>query len=124
MGAPVIPFPLPRSPALDRPGPMKAPHEPATLAAVRLLFERSTLAYAEIGRATGVSPASVSRYAHAGGWRRPRGAPNPTASANGLPSPPLKGRLLARRLRDICGRYLDAMEQTPDPGDFPDCNAV
>ena len=122
--APVLPFPLPRSPALDRPRPTKTPHEPATVAAVRLLFERSTLTYAEIGRAAGVSPASVSRYAHAGGWRRPPGAPKATAFANGLPSPPLKGRMLARRLRDICGRYLDEMEQTPDPKDFPDCNAV
>lgn len=122
--APVLPFPLPRSPALDRPRPMRAPHEPATVAAVRLLFERSTLTYAEIARATGVAPGSVSRYAHAGGWRRPPGAPKPASSANGLPSPQLKGRMLARRLRDICGRYLDEMERTPDPRDFPDWGAV
>jgi hypothetical protein len=94
------------------------------VAAVRLLYERSTLIYAEIARQTGVSPASVSRYAHAGGWRRPPGAPKATAFANGLPSSRLKGRLLARRLRDICGRYLDDMERQPDPRDMPDCDAV
>jgi hypothetical protein len=90
---------------------------------VRLLYERSTLIYAEIARQTGVSPASVSRYAQAGGWRRPPGAPKATAFANG-PSSRLKGRLLARRLRDICGRYLDDMEREPDPRDMPDCDAV
>jgi hypothetical protein len=103
---------------------VRIPHEPATVAAVRLLFERSTLTYAEIARETGVSPASVSRYAHAGGWTRPRGAPKNNAFANGLPSPQLKGRMLARRLRAICGRYLDDMERHPDPRDLPDCGVV
>jgi transcriptional regulator with XRE-family HTH domain len=121
---PVLSFPLPNSPALDRPRPMRRPHEPATVAAVRLFYERSTLTYAEIARRTGVSPASVSRYAQAGGWRRPPGAPKATAFANGLPSPRLKGRMLARRLRDLCGRYLDDMERQPDPRDMPDCDAV
>jgi hypothetical protein len=103
---------------------MKMPHEPATVAAVRLLYERSTLTYAEIARQTGVSQASVCRYAQAGGWRRPPGAPRATTAANGLPGPSLKGRMLARRLRDICGRYLDDMERQPDPRDMPDCGAV
>ena len=123
--APVLSFPLPHSPALDRPHPIRGkPHEPATVAAVRLLFERSTLTYAEIARRTGVSPASVSRYAHAGGWHRPPGAPKNTAFANGLPSPQLKGRMLARRLRDICGRYIEDMEREPDPRDVPDCGTI
>lgn len=122
--APVLPFPLPRSPALDRPRPSKRPHEPATVAAVRLLFERSTLTYAGIAEQTGVSPASISRYAHAGGWRRPAGAPKATAFANGLPSPKLRGRMLARRLRDICQKYLDEMERNPDPRDSDDCGTV
>jgi hypothetical protein len=121
--APVLSFPLPHSPALDRPRPVKTPHEPATVAAVRLLYERSTLTYAEIARQTGVSQASVCRYAQAGGWRRPPGAPRATTAANGLPGPSLKGRMLARRLRDICGRYLDDMERQPDPRDMPDCAA-
>lgn len=123
--APVLPFPVPHSPGLDQPRPLRGkPHEPATVAAVRLLFERSTLTYAEITRETGVSQASISRYAHAGGWQRPPGAPKANAFANGLPSPQLKGRMLARRLRDLCGRYLDDMEQTPDARDVPDCNTV
>lgn len=120
----VLPFPLPHSPALDRRRPTKTPHDPATVAAVRLLYERSTLAYAEIARETGVSQASVCRYAQAGGWRRPPGSPKATTSANGLPSPRLQGRMLARRLRDICGRYLDDMERQPDLRDLPDGNAV
>ena len=91
---------------------------------MRLLFERSTLTYAEIAQKTGVSQATISRYAHAGGWRRPRGAPKATAFANGLPSSQLKRRALARRLRDICQRYLDEMEQDPDPRDFYDCRSV
>jgi DNA invertase Pin-like site-specific DNA recombinase len=103
---------------------MKTPHQPATVAAVRLLYERSTHTYAEIARETGVSQASVSRYARAGGWQRPPGAPKATTSANGLPSPWLKGRMLARRLRDICARYLDHIEHQPDPRDMPDCGAV
>ena len=122
--APVLPFPLPHSPGLDRPRPSKRPHEPETVAVVRLLYERTTFTYAEIARLTGVSQASVSRYAQAGGWQRPPGAPKATAFANGLPSPRLKGRMLARRLRDICGRYLDEMEQQPDARDFADANAV
>jgi hypothetical protein len=81
--APVLSFPLPYSPALDRPRPSKRPHEPATVAAVRLLYERSTLTYAEIARRTGVSQASVSRYAMraAGAGRRvrPRRLPSPMA---------------------------------------------
>src|SRR5215212_10009879 len=113
--SPVLPFPLPHSPGLDRPHPIRGkPHEPATIAAVRLLFERSTLNYSEIARRTGVGPASVSRYAHAGGWTRPPGAPKYNAFANGLPGPQLRGRMLAQRLRDICGRYLDDMERQPD----------
>lgn len=123
--AAVLPFPLPHSPGLDRPRPMRGkPHEPATVAAVRLLFERTTLNYAEIGRETGVSQGTVSRYAHAGGWTRPPGAPKNAAFANGLPSPQLKGRMLARRLRGICERYLDDMEQRPDARDLPDCGSV
>jgi hypothetical protein len=123
--APVLPFPVPRSPGLDRPRPIRGkPHEPATVAAVRLLFERSTLTYAEIARQTGVGPASVSRYAHAGGWTRPPGAPKNNPFANGLPGPGLRGRMLARRLRDICERYLDEMERHPDPRDLPDCDTV
>jgi hypothetical protein len=122
--ASVVPFPLPHSPALDRPRPTRRPHEPATIAAVRLLFERTTLTYAEIASRTGVSQASISRYGHAGGWRRPPGAPKVNAFANGLPSPQVRGRLLARRLRDIAQRYLDEMEKDPDPTGFHDCGTV
>ena len=103
---------------------MKTPHEPATVAAVRLLFERTTLTYAEIARRTGVSQASVSRYAHAGGWTRPPGAPKATASVDGLPSPQLKGRMIARRLRGICEQYLEEIERQPNPSDVADCGTV
>ncbi len=66
----------------------------------------------------------MSRYAHAGGWQRPPGAPKYNTFANGLTSPQLRGRMRARRLRDICERYLDDMERQPDPRDVPDCGTV
>lgn len=121
---PVLPFPLPHSPGLDGPRRKRAPHEPATIAVVRLLFERSTLTYDEIRERTGVSQASISRYAHADEWRRPPGAPKWNAGATGLRSPQRRGRMLARRLREIAERYLDEMEKDPDPRGFYDCQTV
>lgn len=126
--APVLPFPLPRSPAFDRPPGMRGsrlPHEPDTVAVVRLLYERTTLRLREIAERTGVSKTSVYYWALSGGWSRPPGAPKrPLLGKNGLPGPRLKGRMLAKRLREIAERYLDEMEKDFDARDFQDCATV
>lgn len=125
--APVLSFPLPRSPALDRPPGMRGsrlPHEPETVAAVRLLYERTTLRHREIAERTGVSKTSVYYWALSGGWNRPPGAPKrPLLGKNGLPGPRLKGRMLAKRLRELAERYLDEMEQD-DARSAQDCATV
>jgi hypothetical protein len=75
---PILPFPVPRSPAFDRPAGMRGsrlPHHPETIAVVRLLYERTTLRHREIAEQAGVSRTSVHSWALAGGWTRPPGAP-------------------------------------------------
>src|SRR4051795_8023894 len=126
---PVLPFPVPRTPAFDRPPGMRGsrlPHDPETIAIVRLLYERTTLRHREIAEQAGVSKTSVHGWALAGGWTRPAGAPEgappgggtgragaakaPLLGSNGLPAPRLKGRMLAKRLRELAERYLEEME--------------
>jgi hypothetical protein len=122
---PVLPFPLPRTPARHRPRGSRRPHAPETVAQVRLLYERSTLTYREIANETGVAKASVSYWALSGGWTRPPGAAKRNSlGTNGLPSPALKGRVLAKRLREIAERYLDEMERDWDVRSFQDCATV
>src|SRR3954465_6943628 len=73
---PVLPFPVPRTPAFDRPPGMRGsrlPHDPETIAIVRLLYERTTLRHREIAEQAGVSKTSVHGWALAGGWTRPAG---------------------------------------------------
>jgi hypothetical protein len=61
----------------------------------------------------------VHGWALAGGWTRPPGAPKShQLGLNGLPSSALKGRMLAKRLREMAERYLDAMEKDFDARDF------
>jgi hypothetical protein len=59
---PILPFPVPRTPAFDRPPGMRGsrlPHHPETVAVVRLLYERTTLRHREIAEQAGVSRTSV-----------------------------------------------------------------
>jgi hypothetical protein len=103
----------------------RLPHEPETIAIVRLLYERTTLRHREIAEKAGVATSLVHRYALAGGWTRPRGAPKAhVLGTNGLPSSQLKGRMLAKRLREIAERYLDEMEKDFDTRDADQCGVV
>ena len=126
--APVLPFPLPRAPALDRPAGMRGsrlPHDPETIAVVRLLYERTTLRHREIAKEAGVSRTSVHTWALAGGWTRPPRAPKaPLLNTNGLPAPRLKGRMLAKRLRELAEAYLEEMEKDFDVRDAEKCGTV
>jgi hypothetical protein len=114
---PILPFPVPRTPAFDRPPGMRGsrlPHHPETVAVVRLLYERTTR-HREIAEQAGVSRTSVHGWALAGGWTRPPGAPKShQLGLNGLPAPRLKGRMLAKRLRDLAEAYLEEMEKDFD----------
>jgi hypothetical protein len=125
---PILPFPVPRSPAFDRPAGMRGsrlPHHPETIAVVRLLYERTTLRHREIAEQAGVSRTSVHGWALAGGWTRPPGAPKShQLGLNGLPAPRLKGRMLAKRLRDLAEAYLEEMEKDFDTRDVEKCAVV
>jgi hypothetical protein len=110
--AEVLPFPLPVLP--ERPPGSRRPHPPETIAAVRLLFERTCLSCGEIAVRCGVSQCAVSRWSHAGRWQRPPGAPKAWSLADhGLQPWALKGRLLARRLREIAERLIEEIEREP-----------
>jgi hypothetical protein len=103
----------------------RLPHDPETIAIVRLLYERTTLRHREIAEKAGVSKTSVHYWALSGGWKRPRGAPKAhVLGTNGLPSSQLKGRMLAKRLREIAERYLDEMEKDFDTRDADQCGVV
>ncbi len=122
---PILPFPVPRTPAFDRPPGMRGsrlPHDPETVAVVRLLYERTTLRHREIAEQAGVSRTSVHNWALAGGWRRPPGTPKShQLGLNGLPAPRLKGRMLAKRLRDLAEAYLEEKEKDFDVRDAEKC---
>src|SRR3954468_8320104 len=64
----------PRAPGKGR------PHNGATVAKVRDLFERTDLTYAEIAAKTGVTPAIITHWKRDRGWRRPAHAPRATES--------------------------------------------
>jgi hypothetical protein len=84
------------------------------VALVRRLYEGTALTYLKIAAETRVAAASVCRWAQAGGWQRPASAPKATSiAANGVPSSALRGRALARRLREVAERWLDEMEREP-----------
>jgi predicted transcriptional regulator len=108
----VLPFPIPRSPSLDGRPLRGRPLALETIAVMRLLFERTGMTYREIAERTGVCQSSISNYAQAGCWQRPPEARKPpTIPAHGILTPRLKGRVLARRLRQVCERWLDDMDQ-------------
>ncbi len=88
-------------------------HTDATFAAVRRLIEQSTLSYGQIKARTGVSHASICRWARDGGWKRPPFAPRandmipaPRASAQ------LRRRTLAARLDALAERHIRELEES------------
>ena len=89
----------------------RQPHTDAKVAAVRRLFEQSTLNYRQIAARTGVSTGSISNWARDGGWKRlpfaPRACdlmPTPRATAK------LKRRMLGARLQALAGRHIRELE--------------
>jgi hypothetical protein len=93
---------------------MRRPHTDGTIAAVRRLFEQTTLTYEQISARTGVALASISRWSQAGSWKRPLFAPfamdtvkTPRAIGN------LRHRMLATRLTRLADRYIRELEDTP-----------
>ncbi|MGM4904675.1 hypothetical protein AB8B21_13770 [Tardiphaga sp. 866_E4_N2_1] len=58
-----------------RPKGSRQPHANATITAVRRLIEQTTLSHAQIAAKTGVSKASVTKWACNGGWQRHPFAP-------------------------------------------------
>jgi hypothetical protein len=89
------------------------PHPDATFAAVRHLIETSTLSYGQIRARTGVSHATICRWARDGGWKRPPFAPRatdlmPTARA----SAKLRRRTLAARLDALAQRHVRELEES------------
>ncbi len=91
----------------------RGPHTDATFAAVRRLVEQSTLSYGQIRARTGVSHASICRWARDGGWKRPPFAPR---SNDLIPAPrasaQLRRRTLAARLDALAERYIRELEES------------
>jgi hypothetical protein len=90
------------------------PYDDGTVEAVRKLIEGSTLTYHQIRARTGASPASISRWMQAGGWKRPLFAPRsmltvPTSRATAYN----KHRLLSDRLAALADRYVRELEEAP-----------
>src|SRR3954464_7239383 len=69
--------PLPAITAPRAPGKGR-PHNAATVAKVRHLFEHTDLTYAEIAAKTGVTPGIITHWKRDGAWRRPAHAPRAT----------------------------------------------
>src|SRR4051812_48123997 len=106
-----------RPPAITGPRPCKGrPHNAATVAKVRHLFEHTDLTYAEIAAKTGVTPGIITHWKRDGAWRRPAHAPRATQSVpDWRAGRKLKLRKLAIRLHaqaERCVRELEASPQT------------
>jgi hypothetical protein len=96
-----------------RPGRSGRLHTDATFARVRHLIEQSTLSYGEIRARTGVSHASICRWARDQGWKRPPFAPR----ANDLIAAPrasaqLRRRTLSKRLDALVERHIRELEES------------
>src|SRR5215204_5436933 len=121
---PILPFPVPRTPAFDRPPGMRGsrlPHHPETIAVVRLLYERTTLRHREIAEQAGVSRTSVHGWALAGGWKRPPGAPKshqlrPERPAGPAAQGPHAGEAPARDGRALPRRDGEGLRRPRLPG--------
>ena len=96
-----------------RPRGSRRPHPDATFAAVRHLIEASTLSYGQIRARTGVSHATICRWARDGGWKRPPFAPRATDL---MPTPrasaKLRRRTLAARLDALAERHVRELEES------------
>src|SRR3954470_14429604 len=103
----------PNAVVAPRPRGSRRPHPDATFAAVRRLIEESTLSYGQIRARTGVSHATICRWAHEGGWKRPPFAPRATDL---MPTPrasaKLKRRMLAARLDALAQRHVRELEES------------
>ena len=89
------------------------PYPDSKVLAVRRLVETTILSYAEIGKRTGVSRASISRWTTDGGWVRPLFAPRASEFVpRWRASVWLRRRLLCRRLCAVAERYVCALEAT------------
>jgi len=90
------------------------PYSDGAVNEVRALIEGTTLTYHQIAKRTGASPASISRWMQAGGWKRPLFAPR---SMHGMPTPRAtaynRHRTLATRLAALAERYVRELEETP-----------
>ncbi len=90
------------------------PYADGAVESVRALIEETTLTYHQIAARTGASPASISRWMQAGGWKRPLFAPRSMLT---VPTPRAtaynKHRLLSRRLAALAERYLRELEEAP-----------
>jgi transcriptional regulator with XRE-family HTH domain len=88
------------------------PYDDGTVEAVRRLIEGTTLTYHQIAKRTGASPASISRWMQAGGWKRPLFAPRSMLT---VPTPRAtaynKHRLLSDRLAALADRYIRELEE-------------
>jgi hypothetical protein len=89
----------------------RRPHTDASFAAVHRLIEESTLSYGQIRARTGVSHATICRWARDGGWKRPPFAPRATDL---MPTPrasaKLRRRTLAARLDALAQRHVRELE--------------
>jgi hypothetical protein len=90
------------------------PYADGAVEAVRRLIEETTLTDHQIAARTGASPASISRWMQAGGWKRPLFAPRsmltvptPRATASN------RHRLLGLRLLALADRYVRELEEAP-----------
>lgn len=90
------------------------PYPDGAVDAVRRLIEETTLTYHQIAARTGASPASISRWMQAGGWKRPLFAPRSMLT---VPTPRAtaynRHRLLGRRLLVLAERYVRELEDAP-----------
>ena len=101
-----------------RPRGSRRPHPDATFAAVRHLIEASTLSYGQIRARTGVSHATICRWARDGGWKRPPFAPRATDL---MPTPrasaKLRRRTLAARLDALAERHVRELKNAFEMGE-------
>jgi transcriptional regulator with XRE-family HTH domain len=90
------------------------PYADGAVESVRRLIEETTLTYHQIAARTGASPASISRWMQAGGWKRPLFAPRSMLT---VPTPRAtaynKHRMLSRRLAALAERTIRELEEAP-----------
>src|SRR5215204_1120729 len=121
---PILPFPVPRTPAFDRPPGMRGsrlPHHPETIAVVRLLYAHD--AQAPRDRGTGRGLEDLGAWLGACGRleapaRRAEKSPARPERPAGAPAQGPK------RLRELAEAYLEEMEKDFDTRDAEKCGIV